>query len=482
MTTAAVPSVTTVRTTKSRIGLVVGGAIGSGLLLGLLLVLVVLAGGPEHEITGAALLALGAGFVLLAVGSARFSDQPQRWALPPGVATAAAGATVWILSPGDHTLALAGWAWPALLVVLIGWSFRGARGSLHSRSRRALLYPALVVLGLIAVGGAYETAAEATSSNPQLGGRTYLVHGHRLYLNCLGQGAPTVVLFSGLGERTPSWAWVQRAASSSTRVCAFDRVGEGWSGGAVARDSRQLASDLQGVLDAAHIRAPYVLAGHSVGGIYALLYAARYPERVAGLVLLDSSTPYQFELPDYPHIYAMLRRLDSVLPSFARVGLPRLLPGFGTLPPQARNAASAFASSPRELRANRLELAALPRLFDEAKAVRTLGGRPLAVVTAAVGQQRGWGPAQDRLARLSTDSVQRTVAGATHAALLEDRRFAAIAGSAIGQVVQRVRAGGAGASWLPRRNPAVLPSVVPRGRRGYLRSILVPSKTKEGSR
>jgi hypothetical protein len=62
-------------------------------------------------------------------------------------------------------------------------------------------------------------------------------------------------------------------------------------------------------------------------------------------------------------------------------------------------------------------------------------------VTAAVGQQRGWGAAQDRLAKLSTNSVHRTVAGATHAALLEDRRFAAITSRAIGQVVQRVRSG-----------------------------------------
>ena len=69
---------------KGRVGLVVLGAIASGLSLGLVLVLAVFAGGREHEITGAGLFALGLGFVLLAVGSTRFSDQPQRWALPPG--------------------------------------------------------------------------------------------------------------------------------------------------------------------------------------------------------------------------------------------------------------------------------------------------------------------------------------------------------------------------------------------------------------
>ena len=444
MTTAVVADVTSLRTTKNRIGLVVLSAIASGSLLGLLLVLIVLGGGPEYQITGAALLALGAGFVQLAVGSTRFSDQPQRWALPPGVAAAVVGAAVWILSPGDHTLALAGWAWPALLVVLVAWSFRGARRSLDSWSRRALLYPALVMLILVAVGGAIETVARATSSNPQLGGRTYLVNGHRLYLNCVGEGAPTVVLFNGQGERTPNWAWVQRTASSSTRVCAFDRAGEGWSGGAVARDSRQLASDVQGLLDAAHVPGPYVLAGHSTGGIYALLYAARYPEHVAGLALLDSATPYQFDLPDYPSFYSMWRRGSALLPSLSRAGLARITLGrLGSagLPPRARRAVGAFAASSRELRADRVDFAQLPRLFDEAKAVKSLNGRPLAVVTATVGQQRGWSTAQARLAKLSTNSVQQTVAGATHVALLEDKRFAAIGSRAIEQVVQRVRTG-----------------------------------------
>ena len=296
MTTSAVTSVAGRRTANSRIGLVVLGAVLSGLALGLLLVLAVFVGGPEHEIIGAALFALGAGFVLLALGSRRLTAQPQDWALRPGLATAIVGLALLALAPGNRLLGLAGWLWPVLLLVLVGWSFRGARRSLNSWSRRVVLYPALVVLALIAVGGAFETVAQATESNPPLGGRTYLVDGHRLYVHCVGNGAPTVVLVSGLGERTPSWAWVQQAVSPSTRVCAYDRSGEGWSGG--EETGRRFASDLHGLLRAAHVPGPYVLAGHSVGGVYALIYAARYPGDVAGLVLIDSSTPYQFDLPD----------------------------------------------------------------------------------------------------------------------------------------------------------------------------------------
>jgi pimeloyl-ACP methyl ester carboxylesterase len=407
-------------------------------------VVVAFAGGPEHEMTGTALIALGAGFVLLAVASRRFTDQPQTWALIPGVAVALVGVAVWALSPSGQTLALTGWVWPVLLLVLVVWSVRGARHDLHNWSRRWLLYPALFVLLLVAAGGAYETVFEATSSNPPLGGRTYLVNGHRLYLNCVGHGAPTVVLFSGLGERTPSWAWAQRDVSSSTRVCAYDRAGEGWSGGTPgARNGQPLSSDLHGLLAAAHVPGPYVLAGHSIGGIYELLYAAHYPKQVAGVALIDSSTPYQFDLPDYPSSYRLLRRAAAVFPSLARAGLMRLGTSTGNagLPPRARSAARAFAASPRELRADHVEVEQLPRMFNEAKALKSLGGRPLAVVTALSGAMRGWVAAQNKLAKLSTNSVHRVVPDATHETLLEDERFARIASHAIAQVVQRSRSG-----------------------------------------
>ena len=433
---------------SGHIGLLVLGSIASGLALGLLLALAVFGGGEEAEITGSALLALGAGFMLLGVASIVFTDQPQRWALAPAAAAAVVGLALLVLSPGDRILRLAGWVWPALLLMLVAWSFRGARSSLHNWSRRALLYPALVVLSLVAVGGAVQTVAEATASHPAPpGGRTYLVNGHRLYLNCAGTGAPTVVLFNGLGERTPSWAWVQSTVSASTRVCAFDRAGQGWSGaGPGPQDGHQLASDLHGLLQAAHIPAPYVLAGHSTGGAYSLVYAAQYPQEVAGIALIDSATPYQFDLPDYPSFYSMFRRASALFPTLARAGIARITLGqaFGDLPPSARGDARAFASSPRELRSDRNEFQMLPTVFEQAKALTSLGGKPLGVLSADVGQQRGWSAAQAKLAQLSSNSFRRTAHGATHSALLEDQRFAAITSRAIADVVRAAREGGTG--------------------------------------
>lgn len=431
--------------TRGHVGLVVLVSIVSGLANGLLLVLGVFAGADEATIIGGALVGLGSGFWLLAVASTRLTSQPQQWALAPGAASVVAGLALLIIEPSGHLLDVAGWVWPALLVGLVVRSFRGARQALQNWARRALLYPALLVLLLIAVGGAAGTVAAATSSTPgPTSGRTYLVNGHPLYLNCVGSGSPTVVLFNGLGEWAPNWAWVQANVSPMTRVCAFDRAGEGWSGGKPTRqDGHQLASDLHALLRAAHVQPPYVLAGHSVGGTYALVYAAQYPNQVAGMALIDSATPYQFDLPDYPSFYAMFKRASALLPSAARtvIGRMELRSGFGSLPPKARDAARAFNSSPQQLTASRIEFLELPTVFNQAKALRSVGGKPIGVLSATVGEMRGWEAAQDKLAELSTNSVHQAAVGSTHAALLEDETFARATGRTIDDVVRRVRAG-----------------------------------------
>ena len=252
------------------------------------------------------------------------------------------------------------------------------------------------------------------------------MNGHSLYLSCSGSGTPTVLLFNGYGERTASWAQVQPNLAGTTRVCAFDRAGEGWSGPALGRqDGREVAADLHALLVAARVPGPYVLAGHSVGGTYALVYAQQYPSQVAGMTLVDSSTPYQFDLPDYPGFYSTWKRVSALFPTIARSGIPRIL-GLGT---------------PREVRADRDEFAELPTVFEQARALTTLGSRPLVVLTAGLGQQNGWSAAQDRLALLSTSHVRRTIQGATHTALLDDPRYARITSMGIKAVVVAARSG-----------------------------------------
>ena len=141
---------------------------------------------------------------------------------------------------------------------------------------------------------------------------------HRLHLDCRGESGPTVVLFNGLGEISDSWARVTAEVGSDTRVCAYDRAGQAWSDDVASpQDGIAAAADLHALLDAAGEQGPFVLVGHSIGGPYAMTYAAQYPEQVAGMVLLDSSSPRQLtDIPSYPAQYAVMRRGSQSCPDW----------------------------------------------------------------------------------------------------------------------------------------------------------------------
>jgi pimeloyl-ACP methyl ester carboxylesterase len=102
------------------------------------------------------------------------------------------------------------------------------------------------------------------------------VGGHRLHLYCTGSGSPTVILEPGLDGVSSDFAWTTPAVARDSRVCVYDRAGRGWSDatGRSPQDAAQIAADLQMLLDHAHIPGPYVLAGHSFGGLYLQTFAA----------------------------------------------------------------------------------------------------------------------------------------------------------------------------------------------------------------
>jgi pimeloyl-ACP methyl ester carboxylesterase len=419
--------------------------VATGLLGAAALTLGVFGGAPEHVVTGSALLALALGWALLAVLSSRWTPWPQRWALVPAVAMAVVGAGLLLLAPGDAALTAAGWIWPPLLLALAGWCAVRARRSMPGRARIWVLYPVLAALAVGALGGGYETVRLALDRSAYPApGRSYVVDGHRLHLQCTGTGTPTVVLEGGLGETSRAWGWIAPTVSRSTRVCAYDRAGQGWSDNARRpQDAFAVADDLHTLLRTAGEVGPYVLVGHSTGGTYALAHAARYPGDVTGMVLVDSASPDQFTaLPDYPGFYAMWRRVSALLPTLARLGAAQLVTVAtgSTLPEPAAAQAQAFASSPRDARSQHDELSVYPEVFRQAKTLTTLGGRPLVVLTAARGQQAGWSIAQDRLAALSGNGSHRLV-DATHGSLLADRQDAAVAGQAVADVVRSVRTG-----------------------------------------
>jgi len=124
------------------------------------------------------------------------------------------------------------------------------------------------------------------------------VGGHKLFYRCLNQASPTVIVEAGLNEpgaTSGTWDQVIEGVAASTRICVYDRANLGRSGAAPKpRTSQDIADDLHTLLDEAHIGGPYILVGHSIGGLHVRLYASRYPQDVAGMVLVDSSHPDQF--------------------------------------------------------------------------------------------------------------------------------------------------------------------------------------------
>ena len=244
----------------------------------------------ENALTGVVLFAFALGWALLAVLSIRFSDQPQRWAFVPAGFMALAGLVSLSGLPAVQTVF--GWVWPPVLFALVVWMFLRVR-QIRSRGGRWLLYPILAVLLLASVGGGYETVRESLDASAYpVPGQLIDVGGHRLHLHCTGSGSPTVVLEPGGGASSSDFAWIAPVVARDTTVCVYDRAGRGWSDATDSpQDGAHIAADLHTLLERADVPGPYVLAGHSFGGLYVQSFAAQFPDQVAGMVLLDSTAP-----------------------------------------------------------------------------------------------------------------------------------------------------------------------------------------------
>ena len=116
------------------------------------------------------------------------------------------------------------------------------------------------------------------------------VGGYKLHINCTGQGSPTVILEAGMGNYSLFWANVQPEVAKYTRVCSYDRAGYGWSEPSPRpRTTIVEVEELHTLLVNANVEGPYVLVGHSLGGMNVRVYAHNYPDEVVGMVLVDST-------------------------------------------------------------------------------------------------------------------------------------------------------------------------------------------------
>jgi pimeloyl-ACP methyl ester carboxylesterase len=329
-------------------------------------------------------------------------------------------------------------------VVLAVWVERRARRSVPGR-RRLLIHLVTLTMLLAGLGGLYHATTDApdVTAGP-MPGRLVDVGGYRLHLSCTGTGAPTVVLLNGLGETSPLWARVGPTIAATARVCAYDRAGQGWSDDSPnPADATNAATDLHRLLTAAGESGPFVLAGHSIGGVHALTYTHQYPHDVVGVVLLDSASPHQAELvKPFNGEYQLMRRALAVAPTLFRFGIGHLVQAMSApaLPGAAGEQVSVFANGLRGMANLRAEQAALPDTLRQAQALTTLGATPLVVLTAKdnVDRKPGWGTAQDQLATLSSNT-RHTVADLDHVAFLADPAGSALSITAITDVVTAVR-------------------------------------------
>ena len=431
------------RPRRSHVGAVVVGSLAVGFAAAVILPFLPVGTVDVDFSTAMVLFGFALGWALMAVLSVRFTDQPQRWAVAPAIFMVLSGTLV-LLAP-DAVVDALGWVWPPALLVLVVWVWIRARRQLHSRTRVWLLNPVLVILVLFALGGGYETISQSTEPAVAMRGQLVDVGPYRLHLECTGARGPTVILEPGGGGSAASMGLIAPFVARDSRVCVYDRAGRGWSDPAASPpDGEQIATDLHRLLERAHVPGPYVLAGHSFGGLYVRTYAAKYPDEVAGLVLVDStaakSTPVS---PQKAGSYSILKHLSSLVATTSRLGVGRLIAdtGFSELPPRYRDDARQTAATAKEMGGFLDEFGVANRSEAEAGRLRSLDAKPLIVLTAELGNSKGWMADQNETVTLSTNSLHRVVSGATHAAFVDDPDHAAAVTRAIHDVVVSVRSG-----------------------------------------
>ena len=275
-------------------------------------------------------------------------------------------------------------------------------------------------------------------------------HGRKMNILCVGRGTPTVIFEAGLGDQIRSWATVQPQISLRTRACSYDRAGLGFSDPSPRPGtSANAVDDLHRLLGAASVKPPYVLVGHSLGGMYVRLYADKYrsantPQTIVGMVLVDPVSEDQGRR--YTALDISTKTLnDAYVARIHNECIPAAAQGFDRLSEIYKRCVDGpgphFSAEFNEALAdNRSRAVHFQAVWSEwvnvfttssdqvRAARRTFGDMPLIVLsrtpfalqpneTQAMRDAKNnlWMELHDDLARLSSRGVNRVVAGAGHA-------------------------------------------------------------------
>ena len=322
----------------------------------------------------------------------------------------------------------------------------GKVSSSKSKGRGCLIWLGRIVvsiIGLMLVGYIFEPVAEAADAKAYPPpGQLVDVGGHRLHINCTGTGSPTVVIEAGLGDWSTTWAaYVQPEVAKTTRVCTYDRAGMGWSEeGPLPRDAAQNAKELHTLLQNANIPGPYVMVGHSLGGLVVRVFVHDYSSEVIGVVLIESMNPKQ--LSQSPTVQSQSESQSqpfSFQAMLARFGVARLLvklPGIAPSLPPNEEAYYPLYIRPQYFQATDNESQGMPAAGAQAAAVKSFGDLPLIVLTAKLNNNPGWQEWQTELLQLSSNSQHLFAENSGHNIQVEEPDAAV---AAIVKMVELVR-------------------------------------------
>jgi pimeloyl-ACP methyl ester carboxylesterase len=330
----------------------------------------------------------------------------------------------------------------------------------------------IILLLLLCVGFVYQAFGSARGMRKYPPpGRLVDVGGFRLHINCAGTGSPSVVLESGIGASSLSWGLVQPEVAKFTRVCSYDRAGLGWSDPAPPpRTCSRISDELDRLLLNAGIPGPYVLVGHSFGGYVVRHFATRYPDKVAGMVLVDTIHPSEWLNPTaqqkrmlrgavfFSYVGAWLARLGivrfcldlltggspqiprRVIKLFGRDAtgvVERILGEVRKFPPEAVPIVKTIWCLPKCFESMAEHLASLPISAGEIATTGLAGEFPLTVLTSGI-----HGPKL----RMESESLAGQFTGSQHILASESGHWIQLdepraVVDAIREVVEAVRAG-----------------------------------------